>query len=98
SSTATHFPYTTLFRSNEWIGTPCEHEDAGLDFAGLRRRLGGERAVERHHGGQRGARARHVEHYRAPEAIADRRDARGVDAGIVRSEEHTSELQSRFDL
>src|SRR5699024_11455068 len=32
------------------------------------------------------------------DAESNTRDVKGIVAGIVRSEEHTSELQSRFDL
>ena len=38
--------------------------------------------MERHHGGEVGPGACHVEHHRAPKTVTDRRDPPGVDVGI----------------
>src|SRR5207249_10683889 len=76
------FPYTTLFRS----------QDRGR----ARRRVGRSRR-----GRPRADRPAAVPSLRRPAGAAVRRQRRDRDRateGVSRSEEHTSELQSRFDL
>src|SRR5207249_11373505 len=90
------FPYTTLFRSRELEVERLGHR---LDHEGLR---------EPGHAEQEGVAAREdgredaVEHLLlADDAAADLSEqvgARGGEPLEERSEEHTSELQSRFDL
>src|SRR5207248_9373725 len=79
----THSPYTTLFRSSDGRAGRARH--------GLDRGAGAARAQ------RQDARA----HSHRRQALAD--DARGADAEgaghrRLRSEEHTSELQSPYDL
>src|SRR5207249_7091929 len=90
--TPTLFPYTTLFRSR----TPIEPDDVQLDvFRLLRQRQRADRSPS----GER-APTLHPQH-RAAAAAGLPADA---ETQVVRptqqprSEEHTSELQSRFDL
>src|SRR5437868_12077339 len=79
---STLFPYTTLFRSRVLCGLAREAQ-AGT-FAALSREQ-----VEQHAGDERRVAAgRRKPHGTLAQADRDRR----------RSEEHTSELQSRFDL
>src|SRR5207249_10967292 len=86
----TLFPYTTLFRSKS-RAVPCR------GMCGVRRQLGEERRQGPH-------RPQHAFHRAgcvlpAVPAPADRsRCDREADVSRLRSEEHTSELQSRFDL
>src|SRR5699024_12151878 len=83
------FPYTTLFRSE-----PRELDRLGGRFRGGL--LGVDRLPRRDRLAQRGnARLRHEEvAVDLPRRIGERL----IEIGRVRSEEHTSELQSRFDL
>src|SRR5207249_11158046 len=86
------FPYTTLFRSladfRAFARTARGHP-ASFDRPGIRKR--GRRARSR---ARRGRPARRL---RARTGRGGGRRNRDVAAG-ARSEEHTSELQSRFDL
>src|SRR5207249_10702797 len=91
------FPYTTLFRS-----------DGTREIVGVIR----ETALENRHAGQAPAVRQTAEQPAGSElgefvVIMDGRDMRAVESGRavgrpwlerIRSEEHTSELQSRFDL
>src|SRR5690349_23247188 len=80
---STLFPYTTLFRSVEALG-------------GQVRRLG-----QRLHDGERypiPARRRRAEHAADDQVGKRSPDQRQAGVQVGRSEEHTSELQSRRDL
>src|SRR5207248_10899612 len=81
----TLIPYTTLFRSHHGIGDPCR--DEGAEAEDGRKAISAEmrvKAVEqRDHGQRRGRRV-------------PGRSLRRI--GLVRSEEHTSELQSPYEL
>src|SRR5207249_12171670 len=79
---STLFPYTTLFRS-------------GLCQAGIRR--SGARAA-RHANGPEPTRGAEAEVRSVAEVGRDSRSTRESGLAHARSEEHTSELQSRFDL
>src|SRR5690349_22110112 len=81
---STLFPYTTLFRSAR-IGDASQHLGATLEHARAETR--GQGLLENQ--GLTLARPIHDAH---------RRERRTGGAGKVRSEEHTSELQSRRDL
>src|SRR5687768_18016123 len=88
---STLFPYTTLFRSLDrakGVANPCRR-DAGrlhdhLDIGKRNKRLG--------IGGEMGA--------AGPQRVPERRGRDGmlIPSGNARSEEHTSELQSRLHL
>src|SRR5207249_8074399 len=91
----TPFPYTTLFRSQT---NPGERGDSLAAAGKVQGRAAADREVRR--GGQ---------NVRPADTLCDRvrnniihieiaKDLRGCDAARGRSEEHTSELQSRFDL
>src|SRR5207249_11511878 len=84
------FPYTTLFRSAAQDGSPCAFHTVPSVHAVLGHRQGSERG----HGALRQRRARAERDTHGPESDRRRRRAQGP----TRSEEHTSELQSRFDL
>src|SRR3712207_7484358 len=77
---STLFPYTTLFRSDFAVGELAHVVGADVDAAGGRPHQPGEQRDERRLAG-------------AGRADQRQRLARGD--GQVRSEEHTSELQSR---
>src|SRR5699024_12512435 len=83
---STLFPYTTLFRSDE---------RASADADAL-----GAAAGEGAHGGGAAAHVGAVpDHDALGDAALDHRGAEGAGVEVhERSEEHTSELQSRFDL
>src|SRR2546429_6591715 len=83
---STLFPYTTLFRS-------CQARKNGMSLsAGAERRSGSERRS----GGDRRLRSHATGLGTAAEPVP--RDREPVPLGRVRSEEHTSELQSRLHL
>src|SRR5690606_41427041 len=79
------FPYTTLFRS-----------DVGVDQA----LVGAQRGRHGHRGGIRAAATQRGDVAVRVDALEARDDdhAAGVQVGADRSEEHTSELQSRENL
>src|SRR3712207_8760970 len=80
---STLFPYTTLFRSREVLGVgPVARRCDDAPDAGA---LGGERLLLQAADRQYLARERQLARHRHP----------GTDAAAGRSEEHTSELQSR---
>src|SRR5207248_8031022 len=85
--TSTLFPYTTLFRSEPVVGV-----DHVVVFRRRERLLAHEPGGERLHEAGQGRRAldgqRRVEHADLDRAVL----------GLGRSEEHTSELQSPYDL
>src|SRR5207249_6164417 len=89
---STLFPYTTLFRSRlQYPGGKRRRDDEPGQERGGEEQARGEEPT-RHRG--RVARAR-----RARQGSGVRRATRRFDcASRMRSEEHTSELQSRFDL
>src|SRR3546814_2399708 len=80
--TDTLFPYTTLFRSGGSIVG-----DGRLDGLGL------AELVDLHHPGHDGA-ARRLPDERAREAAGEQKRAERREPPVLRSEEHTSELQS----
>src|SRR5437868_12163694 len=82
---ATLFPYTTLFRSGGPEGEPCGEETKEHASA---------REFRWHH--ERGLCGFHGRCQRQPRAALPNQPS--PPAGAPRSEEHTSELQSRFDL
>src|SRR5256884_8246286 len=91
---STLFPYTTLFRSvAEAAGEEHarERDDEGLDLEGLDHKAlhEAERGAEQQREGDDGGRAH-------PVALEQRRREHGGERD--RSEEHTSELQSRLHL
>src|SRR3712207_7053659 len=79
---STLFPYTTLFRSVQHLRDAQGARGGGDEPRG---RAGGRRGPARAAHGRRLRRARGRDGARRPPAAA----------GVVRSEEHTSELQSR---
>src|SRR3546814_9210856 len=76
--TDTLFPYTTLFRSSD--ASPCRPQPRGGDN---RRRRGARAAGRRRGQGESG-----------PDGRLARRGHGALSCAAVRSEEHTSELQS----
>src|SRR5207249_6108034 len=84
---STLFPYTTLFRSKEGLGRVLAGEEDGLEI--LRARL-------LRHEGLEDLSVRN--HHRAGRDRGLLRRAGDLLLLILRSEEHTSELQSRFEL
>src|SRR2546422_6689793 len=95
---STLFPYTTLFRSAVHARTAGEHVHArALEDA--RVRAGDGRAPAGALGGQdRGAVRADVLLPLGPRGGVAARGRRGGPAALSRSEEHTSELQSRLHL
>src|SRR5207249_11498073 len=96
-TTATLFPYTTLFRSPRRARAQSEEPLGNYPAREVRRRHGRERFGQKHFGVRSDfcrrptAFPRFDERLRAPVCGATLAAGR-------RSEEHTSELQSRFDL
>src|SRR5699024_11994293 len=87
--TSTLFPYTTLFRSHPHRGRPPSRIHAVSGIAPVENPVEGARSPAR-----RTARQRPRPH---PGRSAPARPLSGA-VHPLRSEEHTSELQSRFDL
>src|SRR5207249_9759587 len=87
---STLFPYTTLFRSPLSAGSTATATRASRPSRGR-----SARALAAGHFGRPANRRRHDRSY-----PRHRRGARNFDRAhfLARSEEHTSELQSRFDL
>src|SRR3712207_8375671 len=83
---STLFPYTTLFRSD--VGAVVERDHAVAVDVGDEHAAGLEARVVEVPPGDRGRLRRVADDAQAPEAVE------GAD-GLPRSEEHTSELQSR---
>src|SRR5699024_12642458 len=89
--TTTLFPYTTLFRSPELFGRLGDGQFRELGEVGARRdRITGEHPVPDRSAACPGR--------TADGGGGDRERTVGDSRVEVRSEEHTSELQSRFDL
>src|SRR5207249_9192515 len=78
------FPYTTLFRSGHAVGQERRRFASGEPYRSERR--GQREGCVQSRIGQ------------APGAGEAKRDRQPPVARVLRSEEHTSELQSRFDL
>src|SRR3712207_9017729 len=77
---STLFPYTTLFRSQRYLGTPYVwggESPGGFDCSGLVQHVYAQLGVN------------------LPRVAADQARAGQSVANLARSEEHTSELQSR---
>src|SRR5207249_11529132 len=90
------FPYTTLFRSIGRAGTAEVRTRTGTYTvrAGQYLMVRGDEEPE----AARGAFSRDRFDIWVADRLESLDDTRGVAARYVRSEEHTSELQSRFDL
>src|SRR5699024_12198903 len=89
------FPSPTLFRSHALAARPLGHAlDRALEIAGACRQLSFKLAGD---GLDLLADGAHLLRHDG-KAGALRADARTLDQRVQRSEEHTSELQSRFDL
>src|SRR5699024_12271720 len=91
------FPYTTLFRSPVWSGYSARYECAISPLQLSQHR------IHSHCFALRGSPRRlchvHVRSLRTRETSwASMLPARHGESLIMRSEEHTSELQSRFDI
>src|SRR5699024_12018821 len=91
--TTSPFPYTTLFRSLDAFGNTAVHTLARLAEQGF---LLHESRTDLN--ATRSDYEKNL-HVRVPlSAVAPAQDAPAEDLQVGRSEEHTSELQSRFDL
>src|SRR5207249_9636578 len=94
---STLFPYTTLFRSvrRDLRGRahPGFRQTQGNDAQFFRRTIGGDVQVHR-----AGDEVRSVRHRRGDGGDRGTFGPRCAEESWRRSEEHTSELQSRFDL
>src|SRR5207249_7236393 len=86
------FPYTTLFRSDETVTTKCLLIATGVEY----RRLNAERCEQfEGRGVYYAATHNEAQVCKGAQVVLV---GGGNSAGQARSEEHTSELQSRFDL
>src|SRR5207249_6858412 len=86
---STLFPYTTLFRSHPTGRLLGKREPYPLDLDALCRACAGAGCLLELNG--------HPERMDLPDTLAAAAQRQGV-RFVLRSEEHTSELQSRFDL
>src|SRR5206468_11889356 len=95
---STLFPYTTLFRSlpSKWVvGHPAGLFRARQWLSSYRMSSASAKDISGHHSGSgRGLNPNACSYH----AAADRRSSSHIGLPTSRSEEHTSELQSRSDL
>src|SRR5699024_12086381 len=75
------FPYTTLFRSDDYIG----YYEPDTGFLYSEKAIEAYKKIAIHHG------ATYIPNTKVEKFYPNKED-------LIRSEEHTSELQSRFDL
>src|SRR3712207_9419562 len=88
---STLFPYTTLFRSDEDVGGQVELADVGVGRDVAHARVLAGRQAPREHV----VRAHQEDVVAAEPRLERRRVERRLERIVPRSEEHTSELQSR---